>query len=433
MRWLKFCLFFVMTFLLIGLNACTKKKEEAKTEATSQSAETKEAKPIKIGILTDLSGSLVSIGTTIKNVALIGEEKINKYLANHGYNYEVKLYIEDTQTNPSICLKKVQALSTKGVKVFIGPMSSSEVKNIASYVTSNKLIIISPSSTALPILIGFSKPEDKKYIFRFVPTDAFQGKVIATEIASLGYKNVVVLYREDAWGKGLKEATLDNLKKRGVKVVAEIGYPSTPEPSDWSPYIEKLSQALKGYSPKDTAVLTICFEEEATLLSQINKDSPILNYIWFGSDGNVKSEKILKEAKENAMKVRLYSTIFYSRSDAAKELQKEYQEKGYGKDIDQYSLCAYDALWVAAISYAQMLKDLGHYDADYLVKKIRENVVKYSNGDFGVKPVTGEIGLNKWNDRSKGNYAIWAVTDKGWELAGIWHSSTGKIEWKIKP
>jgi branched-chain amino acid transport system substrate-binding protein len=312
-------------------------------------------------------------------------------------------------------------------------MASSEVKNIKSYVTANKMIIISPSSTALPSLLGFTKPEEKKYIFRFVPNDEFQGKVIASEIQNLGFKKVLVLFREDAWGKGLKDASVKNLKKEGIAIIEEIGYPSTPEPSDWSPYIEKMSKLLKGASPKDTAILAIGFEELATLLSQIKADSSLLSYKWFGSDGVVNSQKVLQEAKEKAVKVKLYSTVFYSVSPEAKILEEEYQKKGYGKEVTQYPLCAYDGVWVAAVSYADMLNETGgKYDADLLAKKIRENVKKYSEGAFGVKPVTGDIVLNEWNDRASGNYAIRVVTPEGWKLGGVWDSSTGKITWKIK-
>ncbi len=430
MKYGKLLIIFSLMFALLGLVSCGKKKEE--DTKTASVKEEKAPEIIKIGILTDLSGSLVSQGTDIKNASIIGAEQINKYFKDHGYNYELKILVEDTQINPSLCLKKVQALSAKGVRLFVGPMASGEVKNIASYVTSNKLIIISPSSTAIPALIGFAKPEDKKYIFRFVPNDEFQGRVIAKEIKGLGYKKVAVLYREDAWGRGLKNAVVKNLMNYGIEILGEIAYPSTPEPSDWSPYIQKLTNFLEGQSPNDTAVVTVCFEELATLLSQVNKNSPILNYIWFGSDGNVKSDKILKEAKEKAIKVKLYSTIFHGYSDAADKLLEEFKKRGFGESIDQYALCAYDALWVGAISYAEMLKELGHYDADYLSNQIRENVVKYSNGEFGVKPVTGIIAVNEWNDRSKGDYAIWSVTPEGWVISGIWHSSTDKIEWLKK-
>ncbi len=416
--------------LLLLLSGCSNpQKKKTGEEATSK---TSTEQTIKIGVLADLSGSLSTIGTDIKNAASIAKEQVNKFFKSKGYPYKVEIYVEDTQINPSICLKKVQAFKAKGVNLAVGPMASSEVKNISNYLTANKMIIISPSSTALPSLLGFTKPEEKKYIFRFVPNDAFQGKAIASVIKSLGYKKVLVIFREDAWGRGLENAAVDNLKKLGIKILGEIGYPSTPEPSDWSPYIEKMTKLAKGNSPQDTAILAITFEEVATLLSQIKDNSPLLSYKWFGSDGSVDSSKVLEEAKDKAIKIKLYSTIFYSVSPSAKALKEEYEKKGYGKEITQYALNSYDAIWVLAKSYIDMLKATGKYNADVLVKEIRKNVKEYSKGVWGVKPVTGPIVLNEWNDRASGNYAIHIVTPEGWKTAGIWDSTTGKVAWTIK-
>ena len=420
----------ISIFLILGVffAGCVEEKKEETTTTTTTTTTPKET-VIKIGVLTDLSGPLSSDGNDIKKTLEIGKDEINKYFQEKGLPYKVELYFEDTQTNPSIALQKVQSLKAKGINLIIGPMSSGEVKNIQKYVTSNKMIIISPSSTAIPIMIGFAKPEDKKYVFRFVPNDEFQGKAIAGEIKDMGVKEVIILYRGDAWGKGLKNAAVENLKKEGVTVIDTIEYPSTPEPSDWSPYIQTLENKLQGKDPKTTAILAIGFEELATLLSQIKDNSPLLNYKWFGSDGIVDSEKVIKEAKDKAVKIGLYSTIFYGVSDEAKKLEEEYKKRGYGEKPRQYALIAYDALWVGAISYADMLKEAGKYDADTLAAKIKENVEKYTKGDFGVKPVTGDLYLNEWNDRASGNYGIHAVTADGWKLVGIWNYKTGKITW----
>ncbi|WP_423792016.1 ABC transporter substrate-binding protein [Methanocaldococcus indicus] len=388
---------------------------------------------IKIGVLLDLSGDLASEGQQTKEILSIEEENINNYFKEHNIPYTVKFFYTDTQCNPKICLDKVQALHAMGINAFIGPTSSSELKNIKDYVNSNKLIVISQSSTAPPKILGFETPEQKKYIFRFVPTDEFQGKAIASVLKDDGIKNIVIIYRDDAWGKGLSSAVIANANKLGLNVITTIPYPSTPSPTDWSPYIQKIQSALNGKSNKDTAVLVIGFDEVGTLLSQIPKDSPVLNYKWFGSDGTAFSNKVLN-AGENAIKVGLYSTIFYSETDEAKKLIDEYHKKGFKGKVKVYPLVACDAAWVLSLSYAEMLNETkGKYDADLLAKLIKENTEKYSKGEFGVKPVTGYIKLNIWNDRASGNYGIFAVTKDGWKLVGIWNSETGKVQWIKKP
>ncbi|WP_143274420.1 ABC transporter substrate-binding protein, partial [Archaeoglobus fulgidus] len=102
---------------------------------------------IKIGVMIDLSGPLTTYGNSIKNTLEIAKEDIDAYLQEKGLPYTVEFYVEDTKVDPKIALEKVQSLHSKGINLIIGPMGSGEVSNIMGYVQSNKIIIISPSST----------------------------------------------------------------------------------------------------------------------------------------------------------------------------------------------------------------------------------------------------------------------------------------------
>jgi branched-chain amino acid transport system substrate-binding protein len=94
---------------------------------------------------------------------------VNEWLTSLGKPWRVKLIVEDTATDPKTALDKVQALHGRGVKIFIGPMSSAEVSEVKSYADANGLLIISQSSTSPALSI----PNDS--ILRFCPTDAAQG------------------------------------------------------------------------------------------------------------------------------------------------------------------------------------------------------------------------------------------------------------------
>ena len=182
---------------------CAQNKQTANVTPTTTPATTSGVKTIKIGVLCDLSGPLSTYGNDIKEALTIAQKNINAYFKAHHGPYVVSFDFEDTQVNPTIALQKVQTLYAHGYRLIIGPMGSGEVKAIKNYVTANHIIIISPSSTAIPPLIGCTKPSDKKFIFRFVATDDFQTKAIAKELQSAGIKGVVIIYVGNAWGKGL--------------------------------------------------------------------------------------------------------------------------------------------------------------------------------------------------------------------------------------
>ncbi|AIG98269.1 MULTISPECIES: ABC transporter substrate-binding protein [Archaeoglobus] len=402
--------------------------QPAETPGEKQAEKT----PIKIGVMIDLSGPLTTYGNSIKNTLEIAKEDIDAYLQEKGLPYTVEFYVEDTKVDPKVSLEKVQSLHSKGINLIIGPMGSGEVKNIMGYVQSNKIIIISPSSTALPSLLGLTKPEDKKYVFRFVGTDDLQTDAIAAELKDLGIKAVLITYIGNAWGKGLYETIKPKLEAAGIEIKDYVEYPEPP-PADFSPYIAKLEgdldELLKTYDASEVAVVAFSYEEAATMLAQTKDDSPLLNVLWLGCDGTALSDKML-EVCDKASKVRMLSTLFESKGEAYEQLAKKYKERGFGDSPYQYALNAYDAAWVLVLSYIEVVKEKGSYDPDAMNAKIPEVTEKYSKGEYGVKPVSGYIKLNEWNDRASGDYAIYEVTqDCKWQTAGIWKFTENKIEW----
>ncbi len=395
-----------------------------------------EKQEISIGVLVDLSGPLTTYGMDIKNTLEIAKEDINKYFEEKGLPYEVELYVEDTRVDPKIALDKVQTLYGKGINLIIGPMGSGEVKNVKDFVTANKIIIISPSSTALPSLIGVTKPEEKKYIFRFVGTDDLQTDAIAGELKDLGIKAVVITYIGNAWGRGLYETIKPKLEAAGIEIKTYVEYPDPP-PADFSSYIAAMESAvsdlLKTYSPSEVAIVAFSYEEVASILAQTKEDSVLFNVLWIGCDGTALSGKVL-EVCDKAKKVGLYSTLFEAKGKVYEDLKKKYKEKGLGEEPYQYAMNAYDAAWVIALSYVEVMNELGTYDPDAMAEKIPVVTENYSKGVYGVEPVTGYIILNEWNDRASGDYSIYYVTEEcKWEKAGLWKFETKTIEWIHKP
>ena len=106
----------------------------------------------------------------------------NQYLESVGATWRVNLVMEDSQTDPVIALEKLQSLNSKGIKLVLGPDSSAEVKSIKSYVDSNDMLVLSPSSTAPNLAIDDN-------IFRLIPDDTKQSVVIAKMLDHYGIKS----------------------------------------------------------------------------------------------------------------------------------------------------------------------------------------------------------------------------------------------------
>ncbi len=383
-------------------------------------------------MLVDLSGPLTTYGGDINTATAIAGEDINKKFEEDGKPYRVKLYVENTKADSKIALDTVMALQAKGVKLIVGPMSSGELKNVNEYARSNKIIVASPSSTAETKYIGVTAPEEKKFIFRFVPTDSFQTKGIAELTHELGVKAVVITYTGNAWGKGLEEFGREEFEKQGIEVKTSVEYPNPP-PADFTPYIATLEEnvdvLMKDYTRDEIAVVVFSYEEVATMLAQTKDDSVLLDVKWIGCDGTAKSSRIVEDVPEKASQIKIYSTV--SETKGGKEFEKlnstYYQQMG--SSPQGYGLNSYDATWILALSFADVYDKGGKYDPDAMAEVIPRVAEEYSAGKYGVYPVSGEVRFNEYNDRNGSEYIIYSVSEGSWNQSGVWKFATNKVEW----
>jgi len=383
--------------------------EEKPPEAVS-----KIPKKIKIGLLLDLSGPLATTGKRMEWAMQMAKEDIDAYLKSIGVDAEVEFLIEDTTINPEVALKKLQSLAAQGVKFVIGPMASSEVLSCKSFADSNKILIVSPSST----FPGLAVADDM--VFRFVPTDIFQGKALARIIIDAGYKNLGIIYRKDAWGEGLMDAVKSNYEALGGNIASLVPY--DPDAKDLSSEIRKLSDELKGLS--DAAVLLISFETDGVMAMRAASEDPVLSKLeWFGTDGTAYMLTISEQAGDFAVKVGGFKSTIFAPTESSKflEFKQEFNSR-FGDNPDTYTCNSYDAAWVIVLSIIQV----GEYDAE----KVAKVFASVANNYFGV---SGWTVLDENGDRVGGDYEIAAIKSVNgkfeWVRVGVYSLSSDTVQW----
>ena len=88
----------------------------------------------------------------------------------------------------------------EGVHAFVGPnTSSASLAVIEAVIEPLGIPTISPSATA-PAL---AHADDRDFFFRAVPSDSALGPVLAQLARERGHDNLGLVYRDDAWGRGL--------------------------------------------------------------------------------------------------------------------------------------------------------------------------------------------------------------------------------------
>ena len=377
---------------------------------------------IPIGALLPLSGPLAAFGANDKVAIEIAVGEVNELLESVGANWKLKLYVEDTETNPSVALEKLTSLYAKGVRVVLGPMASSEVRNLKEYADANKILIISQSSTALELAI----PGD--YIYRFVPSDKYQGPIGPRFAKKLGVTHMIFVWRGDAWGDGLAELAKKTAKELGIEVVDEIRY--APEATEFSAEVARLVDTInkltaQGVPPEKIMVELIAFGEARAFLLTAADYDVLWKVKWFGSDGTAYESRLVKEPKvaEFSSKTRFVSPIFApTETPKYKELLKEIKDRT-GSTPEPYAYNSYDAVWVVALA----LMSANKYDADAIISAMPKVLEHYCGA-------SGIILLDEAGDRSVADYELLEIVkaDGGyeWKRTGLYHTGTGEIEWE---
>lgn len=375
-----------------------------------------EVKPSEavLGALLALTGDYSSTGEASLAALEVALSEINEYLSDIGSKTKVRLITEDTKTDPMTALEKIKSLAKRGVKIVIGPQTSAEVKAVKDYADENGILLLSQSSTAPSLSI----PKDN--VFRFCPDDTLQAQAIANLIWEDEVRVVIPMWRGDAWGDELSEASRDSFEKLGGTVIDGIRY--SPNTKDFFQELEflnsKVRQAIAQYGEiKAVGVNLMSFEEVVPIFIQA-QDYPILSRVkWYGSDSTALSKGLVgsEQAAQFAVITGFPNPIYGGERILEKTekyvLVKEQIQKKIGRVPDPYAIVAYDAFWVASLAYLVAGVDNS--------RALKETLVRTAESYFGA---TGWTILNKAGNRKFCGYDFWAVR-KGeitfrWERVG---------------
>jgi len=376
---------------------------------------------IKLGFLGSMTGDLASFGENELTAAQYAAQQVNAYLAAAGAEWTITIEVEDTQTDPTVCLEKVESFAARGIKLLIGPLSSGEVRNIKSYLDSNKMLTISQSSTALDLAIA------DDYVFRFCPNDLGQSPAIARLIYDDGKSAVIPVARNDAWGAGLRDGVRARFTDLGGLFLDGIDY--TPGATEFSAEVAdlntKVGNAISTYGAANVAVLFISFEEAGPFFTEASSYPLLQTVKWYGSDGTALAGVLIDDATvaEFAIATEFPNTIFAPTHSTKWEEVRQNNLALVGREPDSYSYAVHDAVW----AYALALMAVDAYDPE----AIKDVLPSVTEAMFGA---SGWVVLDTTGDRLSSDYDIWQVVETtpgvyGWEHTGLWNFASDTLTW----
>src|SRR5262245_39460428 len=125
---------------------------------------------IDLGALLDLSSGWTSLGRASRVTLQLAVSDANAQLQKAGSTTRVRLRIVDVRGEPAVARRELLRLAADGVRIFVGPQASSEVKAIRTATNTAGVVAISQGSTAHSLAIA------RDNVYRLVPDDIREGE-----------------------------------------------------------------------------------------------------------------------------------------------------------------------------------------------------------------------------------------------------------------
>lgn len=327
------------------------------------------AEPVKIGALMPLTGGLQAYGESCLNGVRMAVNEANA--AGGLLGGKVQIIIADTQTKsqPSIdAAKKLTSISA--VSGMVGALSSGNTIPVAQSVSSvDRVPTISPASTAPTI----TRLNDGDFLFRTVPSDAFQGVALAQVSRQEGKSRVAILYINNDYGEGLAESFTAAFESAGGNVTASEPF----EPGKAS-YRGELSSAADS-GAEDLLLIAYPDDGGITILKQALEEGLFQKFIL--TDG-MKAEDVVDQIGANHLNGTFGTAPKALETDTSRIFQANYEEAFGELPPRPFIDSSYDAAMVLLLAIAKAGSRDGEDVRDALRDVTNAPGIKIKPGEF---------------------------------------------------
>ncbi|HRY33837.1 MAG TPA: penicillin-binding protein activator [Bacteroidales bacterium] len=377
---------------------------------------------ITIGLLLPLSGAGSSPGLAVQKALEFALEDIADYLAAAGSDLKVNLKLADTQTDTLKAKQVIEEMYHEGVHVFIGPLTSAEVRAVKPFADMHDVLVLSPASVAI------SLAQEADHVFRLVPDDNTQAVALDAWLAADTVEVLLAIVRDDIWGRELYAATAAHFIQHGGMVLPPVYYGTTE--TDFTQELQMLDnlakQAEASYPGKKTGIYLLSFNEGTALLETAAISGNFSHLPWYGSSGFAENASLPGNWQAAAFAAgRGMPCPVFGLDEAAAvkwEPLTERLQLALGRKPEVYALVAYDALWLAVLTYLSTEK---FTDIQSYMDIFTRTAANY----FGV---TGWTSLNEAGDRKYAVYDFWGMrlflNEFTWRRIGTYDNLTAKLE-----
>jgi ABC-type branched-subunit amino acid transport system substrate-binding protein len=282
------------------------------------------------------TGSLAQKATSRERAVRLALDEINAAGGIGGR--AIGLVTCDTRKEASVAAQVVRELGevAPGPAV-IGPATSSCTLAAAPEAVAARLVLVSPSATSAEI----TDLEDEGFVSRTAMSDAFQGVALAHLAHDEAMTRVYVVYRQDAYGEGLKDVFVGEFEGLGGQTEV-LGYDEVHLDA------AAVAAAIDAFAPDTVLLISFVDDGAAIIKAVLNAGTQAA---WLLTDGTKDPGLLEKVGDPSALEGALGTIPSVPEGDTYARFAETYQS-AWGAEPLGFSANAYDAAWLVASAMA---------------------------------------------------------------------------------
>jgi ABC-type branched-subunit amino acid transport system substrate-binding protein len=319
------------------------------------SSKNKPTKDIYVGAILGISGWIQELDTKTLEGLNLRFNKCNEL--NELKNKKIQLVYADHQYDPALALMQMQKLYAQyKVDMFIRFVGTDMVKACLNFMNNNNIYSLFPS-----ISFSFAKIEDQKNIIYL--KNHFEDEASALvnySIKNLLCKKFALFYQNDEFGKGMLNAAVSVLEKKGIP---QNKYLVLPQPRS-SADATKAAELITKFEPE----CVFCFIVPVPVINLISKITTSSVKYYLGTSST--EHRNLREFIRDKGVKYIFSHVFPNTNDPSITIVKEYltELKKINQQPEGYSFAAY----VSADLLVETIKQIAEpVTTEKIINKLR--------------------------------------------------------------
>ncbi len=331
------------------------------------------------------SGDFGSVGTPIQQAMELAALEFNEAGGLPGGRHVALLQCDSQGSRERGLALTKYLVETIQTPVILGPAFSSVFIDATTQVTSKAgVMTISPSATS-PTITGI---EDQGLGWRTVASDTFQGQAIADLIRVRSHRKIIVLGKDDDYGKGL-------IERVGTQLAPELGEdnyfgltypdPSTVENPDYASVVASSLQKL----PNADAIVLLGTTEVSTIINlyetALAETSTAVSVNYILADGGKTDETLALAQTDESLIPRIEGTEADHRNAEHYSAYRLRFQNRFNDAPGIYSANGYDAMYLVAYAMSSILPGqeiTGTLVADSMKRLVDGTIVKAGPTDI---------------------------------------------------